>query len=83
MLIIISAIQNILGDKQGAIDDYTKAISIEPKFTNAYNNRGQAKYSLGNKQGAIADFKKLAELYRQQNRMDLYELTIDKINSIR
>jgi len=45
-----------LGDKQGAISDYTQAISINPQYTAAYVNRGIAKYDLGDKQGAIADY---------------------------
>ena len=41
-----------------AIDNYSKAIKINPKFSKAYNNRGIA-YTLKNKYDlAIADFSK-------------------------
>jgi tetratricopeptide (TPR) repeat protein len=45
-----------LGDKQGAIDDFTQAIQIDPNFAQAYHNRGLARYLLGDKQGAIDDY---------------------------
>ena len=45
-----------LGDKQGAIADYTQAITINPQDSKSYNNRGYAKAESGDKQGAIADF---------------------------
>jgi tetratricopeptide (TPR) repeat protein len=32
------------GDYQGAIDDWSKAIEIDPRQTLAYYNRGNAKY---------------------------------------
>ena len=30
-----------LGRKEDAINDYTQAIDIDPKYANAYNNRGK------------------------------------------
>jgi len=45
-----------LGDKQGAIADYTQAIAINPRWAKAYYNRGVIKYYLGDKQGATADY---------------------------
>jgi tetratricopeptide (TPR) repeat protein/V8-like Glu-specific endopeptidase len=44
------------GDFKGAIADYTKAISLKPKYLDAYNNRGLARYNLGDFQGAIDDY---------------------------
>ncbi|WP_392533555.1 tetratricopeptide repeat protein [Nostoc sp. C117] len=44
------------GDFKGAIADYTKAISLNPKYLDAYNNRGLARYNLGDFQGAIDDY---------------------------
>lgn len=57
-----------LGDRQGAIADYTEAIRITSKDAAsssevAYNNRGLARYDLGDKRGAIGDF----DLAVQQN----------------
>jgi tetratricopeptide (TPR) repeat protein/S1-C subfamily serine protease len=51
-----------LGDKQGAIADYNKAIELKPDDAEAYNNRGNARYHLGDKKGAIADYTKAIEL---------------------
>jgi tetratricopeptide (TPR) repeat protein len=48
-----------LGDKQGAILDYNRAITIDPQDAFAYYNRGVAKFELGDKQGAILDFDRV------------------------
>ncbi len=47
-----------LGDYQGAIADFNKAIAINPQLAAAYNNRGVAKGGSGDYQGAIADYNK-------------------------
>ncbi|MBO1062429.1 MAG: serine protease, partial [Aphanizomenon flos-aquae CP01] len=44
-------VRDELGDKQGAIDDYTQAIKINPNLAQAYNNRGIVRNELGDKQG--------------------------------
>ena len=51
-----------LGDTQGAIADYNKAIAINPQNANSYNNRGIAKSNLKDYQGAIADYNKAIEI---------------------
>ncbi|MBX9256677.1 serine protease [Desmonostoc muscorum CCALA 125] len=53
------------GDFKGAIADYTKAISLNPKYLNAYNNRGLARYNLGDFQGAIDDFNQALKINSQ------------------
>ena len=45
-----------IGDNQGAIDDYSKAIQINPQYIKAYFNRGNCKSKLGDKEGAISDY---------------------------
>jgi tetratricopeptide (TPR) repeat protein/S1-C subfamily serine protease len=47
-----------LGDKKGAMLDYDKAITINPRFDMAYVNRGIVKSELGDKKGAILDYDK-------------------------
>ncbi len=49
-------VRNDLGDKPGAIDDYTLAIKINPNYAQAYYNRGIVRNDLGDKPGAIDDY---------------------------
>jgi len=49
-------------DSKGAIEDYSKAIELNPNYAEAYANRGCAKEELGDKEGAIADWQKAADL---------------------
>ncbi len=51
-----------LGDKQGAIDDFNKAIELKPDFAEVYNSLGNAHSALGNQQRAIDDYTKAIEL---------------------
>ena len=51
-----------LEDYKGAIEDYTKAIEINPNYSNAYKNRGASKENLGDLSGACADWRKAANL---------------------
>ncbi|MEK7484454.1 MAG: tetratricopeptide repeat protein, partial [Planctomycetota bacterium] len=45
-----------LRDYEGAIQDYTEAIHLNPRFVLAYNNRGIAKFEKGDVDGAIQDY---------------------------
>ncbi|WP_157750079.1 tetratricopeptide repeat protein, partial [Dolichospermum compactum] len=58
------------GDKQGAIDDYTQAINIDPNYVNAYYNRGVIRSELGDKQGAIDDYTQAIKI--NPNYVDAY-----------
>jgi len=49
-------------DYKGAIEDYDKAIELNPKFANAYNSRAIAKIFLGDYKGAFEDYNKVEEL---------------------
>src|SRR5947207_13073956 len=49
-------------DLAGAIADYDRAISIDPKFAEAYFNRGKAKRAGGDLDGAISDYEVAAEI---------------------
>ena len=50
------------GDLDGAIDDYSRAIRINPKCSNCYTNRGIAKHQQKNNTGADIDFQRSVEL---------------------
>lgn len=45
-----------LGNRQGALEDYTAALAINSQDDVAWNNRGLVRYDLDDKMGAIADF---------------------------
>jgi tetratricopeptide (TPR) repeat protein len=49
-----------LGDRQGAIADYTEVLRIHPNDA-AYNNRALARYDLGDLQGAIEDLNQAVQ----------------------
>lgn len=45
-----------------AIEDYTKAIAINPNYAMAYYNRGIAKNLIGDTDGACSDWRKALSL---------------------
>jgi len=49
-------------DYQSAIDDYDKALEINPRFENAFFHRGCLKEKLENYQSAINDYNKALEI---------------------
>ena len=51
-----------LKDYTGAIEDYNKAIQLNPNYAMAYQGRGTAKYMLDDKNGACTDWSKAGEL---------------------
>lgn len=55
-----------LGDKVGAISDYTHILSVDPEDAIAYNYRGLAYYDQGDFTNAIADFSESIRLAPQQ-----------------
>ena len=50
------------GKYQLAVDEYTKAIQLDPDYLFAYNNRGNAYIELGEYQTAIEDYDKAIQL---------------------
>ena len=50
------------GDRAKAVEDFTKAIEIDPRDADAYNNRGIAYSSMNNYIPAIEDFNKAIEI---------------------
>ncbi len=51
-----------LGQYQRAIQDYTRAIQLDPDLAQAYYNRGIVYYNLGEYQRAIQDYDKACSL---------------------
>ncbi|MFV7233961.1 tetratricopeptide repeat protein [Flavobacterium sp. ZB4R12] len=52
-----------LQDYQSAIEDYTKAIEVDPNYGEAYYRRGFVMHSLKHYLGAITDYSKAIEIY--------------------
>jgi tetratricopeptide (TPR) repeat protein len=61
----------------GAISDYTKAIELDPDYTDAYFGRASAKQRIADFQGAIRDFHRYIELSpRRQSIQDYPHLFV-------
>jgi tetratricopeptide (TPR) repeat protein len=54
--------KSYLGQKQAAIIDYDRAISLNPKLINAYYNRGNVKSELGEDRAALIDYDRAIAL---------------------
>ena len=50
------------GDNQGAMDDYTRAIMVNPAYDSAYHNRGVVKAIFGYYKDAILDYNKAIQI---------------------
>jgi tetratricopeptide (TPR) repeat protein len=50
------------GDPKSAIDDYNRAISLQPTYADAYFQRGIAKSNLGDQRNAIQDCNNAIDL---------------------
>ena len=55
-------LKSVIGDYQGAMEDYSKSILINPNNPITYYNRGVMKDYLGDYQGAIVDYSKSLEI---------------------
>jgi len=55
-------LKQIKGNLDGAIDDYTRAIEIDPNYRDAYINRARVRNTKGDFDGSIADYTKVIEL---------------------
>lgn len=52
------------GDFQGALEDYSKAIELNPKYEDAYSNRAIMQFHFGNLVAAYQDINKAIALYQ-------------------
>ncbi len=59
---VLGAIYQKLGIEEGAIEEYTLALGLDPGNVEAYVNRGELLISKGNFAQAAADFKKAIDL---------------------
>ncbi len=51
-----------LGSHHSAIDDFTKAIELDPNYLQAYWGRGVSRRAIGDKAGYLADYSKAIDL---------------------
>lgn len=51
-----------IGDYETAIEEYTRALELDPAFADAYNNRGIAYQALGEYDRAIEDYTRAIEI---------------------
>ncbi|MFN6174019.1 MAG: tetratricopeptide repeat protein, partial [Dolichospermum sp.] len=70
-----------LGDKQGAIDDYTQAIKI-PNYVNAYFNRGKVRNQLGETHTAIKEFQTAANKKKKEAKEPNYHKAIEILREL-
>ena len=63
----------IIEDYQEAITDYTKAIEINPEFSDAYFNRGIAKIIIDEKEAGCSDLHKARDLGDEQANDEINE----------
>ena len=56
-----------LDDKEGALQDYNKAIELDPKDSSAYSMRACVKLDLGDFDGANADLDTSNKLMNSKN----------------
>ena len=55
-------VRSILGNRLGAIEDFDRAIQMDPEYEDAYNCRGAVKESIEDNEGAIADYSIILEM---------------------
>lgn len=66
-----------LGDKQGAIADYSKAIELDSDHAGAHHQRGILSAELGDRRQGVDDLRRAAKLYFEQGDIDSYQQARD------
>jgi tetratricopeptide (TPR) repeat protein len=59
-------------DYKSAIENFTKALDLDPGIQQAYESRGNARYNLNDFSGALEDFNKAIQLIANQKSPDLF-----------
>ena len=71
-----------LGNKEGALKDYTEAIKLDSSLALAYHKRGVIYLGQGNRQKAVDDLRKAALLYFEQGDIDSYHQARDMSRNV-
>ena len=61
-----------LGDLQEAVQDYSEAVTRDPRNAQAYYNRGVANLDLGDKQAAVDDLRNAAKVFFERGNIEYY-----------
>lgn len=62
-----------LGDKTGAMEDYTEALHLDSTYARAYHTRGVILAEIGNRKQAVEDLRLAAKYYFEQGDIESYE----------
>ena len=74
--------KSIAGDYRGALTDYNRAIQLNPKYADAYNNRGNLKYTkLNDIEGGLADYNRAIRL-KPKNANAYFNRSLLKYNKL-
>lgn len=66
-----------LGNKTGAIQDYTEALHLDSTYAKAYHHRGILLAELGNRKQAVEDLRLAAKYYFEQGDLKGYQQARD------
>lgn len=61
-----------LGDLREAVQDYSEAVTRDPRNAQAYYNRGIANLDLGDKQAAVDDLRDAAKVFFERGNIEYY-----------
>lgn len=60
-------VKSLLGNQDGALDDYDKAIQLNPEKANLYSYRADQRYKIKDYQGALSDYNKAISMQKDSS----------------
>jgi tetratricopeptide (TPR) repeat protein len=69
------------GDLELAVDDYTKAIKLNPDYVEAYHKRGDACFGMGEWELAVQDYRRYLQLSPYASDRAEVTIRIDKLKT--
>ena len=63
-------------DYRGAIEEFDRALRLDPNNAEAYGNRSVARYKIGDKRRAFEDCKRATVLYLRQGKMKQHQYAL-------
>lgn len=71
-----------LNNARAAIDEYSRAIRLQPNYADAYYNLGLAQQALNNRPEAIRNLQRAATLYQSQDKEALQKEATDRASAL-